>query len=195
MTSRTTNMEQTKLKEVGGVFVAKANVNRKETIKILRKNGLRLLTYQEALLKIEFNPELKGLLGGLNVCLDGKDKHETGTYTFGADGNLNPRKGNLGILTPDAEKTVFVYNGTHPLTMHIFSNKNFKIVGRRYDLNGDDDPSETFRAIIGIPRSVMSPKHVNALLRKSKNEVAHAEVWDQKALPKTRELLRVLSDN
>jgi len=71
---------QAEFREIGttGVFIARADANQENSMKLLKQNNLSALTTQDALIKIDQNPELKEQLKGRWLHLDGKGSELSG---------------------------------------------------------------------------------------------------------------------
>jgi hypothetical protein len=152
-----TDQSQVQFKEVNasGVFTYRIDVNHVDSMALLRQNGLRPLTYKEALVLIDKNPELKRELkhewedtwfyleGSLNAC--------SGFYTFNEKGELTPGKG-------DVSKTILVWGGNRPLQLHVSSDMALKmptlIIGKdeRYSFRLDTIQFPAHRApiVVGV---------------------------------------------
>ncbi len=81
---------------------------------LLQQNGLKLMTYQQALALLDKNPVLKAQLKGKWFYLDGRGLEESGYHAFDDEGKLTEGKG-------DIEKTVYVYSGKNPLSLYVLS--------------------------------------------------------------------------
>ncbi len=122
---------QAEFREVGqsGVFVAGTEADRRESAHLLRQNGFKMLTYQEALVKIDKNPELKEVLKGNWFHIKGRGSQMSGKYLFDDNGELAPEEGN-------AEKTVCVWSGPHPLLLSVL--RDYTGAGAaRFELSAD----------------------------------------------------------
>jgi len=97
------------------VFISEHEADYTNSIKILADNGLRSLTYQEALTLISETPELKDQLKGKWFYLDGKGlKEKDGIYTFDEKGSLEKI---TGKVKPSREKSVCVCKGIQQLCL------------------------------------------------------------------------------
>ena len=136
-----------------GVFIAQTNANRKKSMSLLRQKGYRALTYQEALVKIDQNPELKKQLKEKEFYLEGKGSAVSGDYTFNDKGELTQGEG-------DIEKTVYVREGFWPLSLDVHTDKLARDFGRRFSLNANNDPSYVAQVVVGVPigHEVAAPK-------------------------------------
>lgn len=98
------------------VFVAKISANRRQTIDILKENGLVPITYREALININQNQQLREELKGKWFWVAGKRMDiEEGSYTF-------DRKG-IGKESGDPEQTFFFYSGIYKLHLEVRDDK------------------------------------------------------------------------
>lgn len=143
--TRTRETTRAEFKEVGqtGVFLALTESNLKDSLSMLGQNGLRPLTYQEAIDKIDKNLELKEKLKGMWFYLDGEGLALSGYYTFDDKGQLTQGKG-------DIEKTIHIYKGQQPLSFDVLSNDDSGSYERRYDLNAHYGPFCIAPVIVGV---------------------------------------------
>ena len=135
------------------VFIAQTEANHKNSMSLLQQNGFRPLTYQEAIIKIDKNPELKEQLKGKWFYLDGKGSQLLGYYTFNDKGEFTQGKG-------DIEKTVYVYKGSQPLLLAVHEDYVARSVRRRYGLYAGDNPSAVVGVVVGVRagHEVATPK-------------------------------------
>ena len=147
MTLRTSTREtaQVAFREVSnsGVSIAFTNANHKDSMSILQQNGLRAMTYQEALVKIDQNPELKEQLKGRWFYLAGEGTELSGFYTFNEKGELTRGKGNI-------EKTIYAYSGSQPLSLFVLTAYLARIDERRYGFDAVDGPSGVAGVVVGV---------------------------------------------
>ncbi len=155
---RTVEKVQVKFREVSqtGVFFADTEANHKNSMALLRQNGFRPLTYQEALEKIDQSPELKEQLKGEWFYLEGKDSAVLRNYTFNDEGELTQGKG-------DIEKTVRVYEDPQPLALYVRSN-NYAYLnageGERYVIQAEFERDGVASVVVGVRagHEVATPK-------------------------------------
>ena len=126
-----------------GVFITQTEANRKKSMSLLQQKGYRALTYQEALVKIDQNPELKKQLKEKWFYLEGKGSALSGYYTFNDKGELTQGKG-------DIEKTVYVREGFWPLSLDVHTDKFVRDHRRRFSLNANNNPHSTARVVVGV---------------------------------------------
>lgn len=110
--------------EKTALYVLKQTADNSKSAKILSKNGLRLLTHQEALSR---SSELIRELGGESFCLTGAVPKKEGFYSFDASGELVELKGN-----ETKDQKVHVIPGKGPLSMTVDS---VVLAGGRFTLN------------------------------------------------------------
>ncbi len=136
-----------------GVFIAQIGANQTNSMRLLQENGLRPLTYQEAIVEIDKNPELKEWLKGKWFYLGGKGSQLLGYYTFNKKGELTQGEG-------DMEKTVYVYKGSQPLLLAVHEDCVARSVRRRYGLYAGDNPSAVVGVVVGVRagHEVATPK-------------------------------------
>ncbi len=129
--------------EINEVFISNTKANQTGSLTILRNNGLRPLSYQEALVLIDKYQPLKEELRGKWFFLNGKGLSEIGCYTFDSKGELKEGKG-------DIEKTVHMHPGENPLSLDVrLCVKGFNSACR-FDLGADDLPEDAAPVIVGI---------------------------------------------
>ncbi len=134
---------ETQFNEVATVFISETKTNHANSMSLLKQNGLRPMTYQEALVLIYRNPELMAQLNGRWFYLGGKGLKESGYYTSNNEGKLTEGKG-------DIEKTVHVYPGDNPLLLLIHSDHLARTAESRFDLHADDDPHYVASVVVGV---------------------------------------------
>ena len=135
-----------------GVFMAHTKANQKDSMNLLKQNGLRALTYQKALVKIDQNPELKGQLKGRWVYLDGKGTELSGFYMFNEKGELTKISG-PAILKKgkgDLEKIVFVLKGSEPLSLLVQTDDFSRYGGFRSGIYARYGHTDIAGAVIGV---------------------------------------------
>ncbi len=104
------------VREVNGLVILEQPANYNETIKILARNGLRPLTYQEAL---SHSSDLIYELKGKWFYLSGKTSEENGLFEFNKRGELTRLTAKSSASkTPDQK--VRVYPGDQPLALYIY---------------------------------------------------------------------------
>ena len=153
MKARETVQVQFKDVRNSGVFIAQTEANQKNSMSLLQQNGFRALTYQEALVKIDQNPELKEQLKENWFYLEGKGFAWPGYYTFNDKGELTQGKG-------DIEKTVFVYKGSQPLSLRVLTDYYARHDEMRFVLDALVDPSSVAQVVVGVrtDHEVTAPK-------------------------------------
>jgi hypothetical protein len=189
---------QVEFREVNasGVFLAQTGANQKNSMSLLQQNGFRPLTYQEAIVKIDQNPELKEQLKGKWFYLDDKGSQLSGYYTFNDKGELTQGKG-------DIEKTVYIYKGNQPLSFLVHTDDNAGYDEWRFFLYSGYDPSLVAPVVVGLRagHEVATPKieasentNITPKLRnKFKTAIAKAErVLDPEVTDVFKEVLRAI---
>ena len=126
-----------------GISIAKVDANHKESMAIPKQNGLRALKYQEALVLIDKNPELKEQLKGEWFWLDGEGIELSGFYKFNGNGEFTKGRGG-------AENTVYVSKGNHPLLLVVRTDDSAYVGGRRFILEADGDSQVAAPVVVGI---------------------------------------------
>jgi hypothetical protein len=150
---------QVEFREVGttGVFMAHTEANQKNSMKLLQQNGFRALTYQEAFITIDKNPELKKQLKGKWFYLDGKGWTEQSRFhTFNENGELAKGKGNILVYLPSSkaglEKTVYVLKGSQPLSLLVHTDDFARYGGFRFLLPAtySKSASDVAGVVVGV---------------------------------------------
>ncbi len=136
-----------------GVFIAQIEANQKNSMSLLQQNGFRALTYQEALVKVDQNPELKKQLKGNRFYIEEKGSALAGYYTFNDKGELIQGK-------EDIDKTVYVYKGSRPLSLAVLTDYDARHGEMRFVLDALVDPSYGASVVVGvrIDHKVAAPK-------------------------------------
>ena len=111
------------------LFVSHQIADHSESMKLLADNGLRPITYREALVRA---PELIEKLRGRWFWLDGKGIREDGTYAYDANGELAKPTGKETI-----KKKIHVFPGDQPLFLSVFANYTAEVISARFGLYGD----------------------------------------------------------
>jgi len=145
---------QVEFREVGttGIFMAHTKANQKNSMNLLQQNGFRALTYQEALMKIDQNPELKEQLKGRWFYLDGKDSALSGFYIFNEKAELTKISG-PAILKKgkgDLEKIVFVLKGSQPPSLLVQTDDFARYGGFRFGLFATYGQSDVAGLVVGV---------------------------------------------
>jgi hypothetical protein len=145
---------QVEFREVGttGVFMAHTKANQEKSMNLLKQNGFRALTYQEAFIKIDQNPELKERLQGRWLYLDGKGSENSGFYMFNEKGELTKIAG-PSILKKgkgDLEKIVFVLKGSQPLSLLVQTDDFARYGGFRFGIYATYGHSDVAGVVVGV---------------------------------------------
>ncbi len=142
---KTKAITETQFTEVNntGVFVSETEANHAKSMKLLKHNHLRPLTYQEALVLIDRNLDVKARLKGKWFHLDGKGLKESGWCTFDNEGKLVEGKG-------DMEKTIYAYPGKNPLWLNVLTDTIASFIGSRFDLVADEGPLRVVLVVVGV---------------------------------------------
>jgi hypothetical protein len=151
MAKDTFQMEFTEV-SITGVFIAHTQANEENSMKLLKQNGLRALTTQEALTKIDQNPELKEQLKGRWFYLNEKGSELSGFYIFNENGEftkiagpaiLKKGKGNL-------ERIVFVLKGSHRLSLLVQTDDFARYGGFRFGIYATYGQSYVAGVVVGV---------------------------------------------
>ena len=179
------------------VLISETKANYADSKALLEKNGLRLMAYQEALVLIDKNPELKEQLKGKWFYLAGKGLEESEYHTFDNEGKLTKGKG-------DIEKTVYLWNGKNPLSLDVHADGDARFSERRFDLDAADDPQFVAPVVVGVraghevagPKIEASerPKFTPELKEKYRTAVAKVEgILDSEITGVFKEVLREMN--
>ena len=145
---------QVQFREVSttGVFMALTQANQEDSMNLLQHNGLRALTFREALMKIDRNPELKEQLKGRWLYLGEKGSELSGFYMFNEKGELAKISG-PAILKKgkgDLEKIVFVLKGSEPLSLLVQTDDFARNGGFHFGLFATYGQSVVAGVVVGI---------------------------------------------
>ena len=171
-----------------GVFIAPTRADLEKSLSLLKQNGFRPMTYQEALVKIDQNPELKEQLKGNRFYLEGKGSALSGYYTFNDKGKLTQGAG-------DIEKTIYVYKGNQPLLLYVRDDELARYNERRFGLDAYVGPSGVAPVVVGvkIDHEAAAPKIAPELKEKFRTAVAKVEgVLDPGITDVFKEVLRTI---
>ncbi len=137
--------QRTQFKEILGaaVYISNTHANYANSMALLQQNGLRPMTYQEALVLISGNPKLKHKLEDKWFYLGGEKLDESGFYTFDNTGNLVKGKGS-------PEQTVYLWSGTGPLSLDVHVDDVINGAERRFDLDAAIGPDLISPRIVGV---------------------------------------------
>jgi hypothetical protein len=152
--TRAKEIAQAEFREAGttGVFIAHTQANQENSIALLQQNGFRALTYPEALVKIDQNPELKEQLKGRWLYLDGVGSELSGFYMSNEKGELAKIAG-PAILKKgkgDLEKIVFVLKGSKPLSLLVQTDDFARYGGFRYGIYATYGHSDVAGVVVGV---------------------------------------------
>lgn len=138
------------------VHIFEIKANHADSMTLLQRYGLRPMTYQEAIVLIDGNPELKAQLKGKWFYLAGEGLKEGGYYTFNNEGKLTEGKG-------DIEKTVYIYPGNMLLSLVVHNDEDFdRFCEMRFTLVAYAGPQEVAPVVVGVraDHEVATPKIV-----------------------------------
>ncbi len=121
------------------LFVLNRRADRSESMHILADNGLRPLTYQEAL---AYSVELIRDLTGKWFYLDGVGIGKSGNYTWDAHGRLVEP-----TVNEAHDRIVRVFAGKQPLYLRVNPTNHGD---RRFWLNASDSPWYPAPVVIGV---------------------------------------------
>ena len=140
--------------EIGttGVFIAHTRADQENSMNLLQQNGFRALTYQEAFVKLDQNPELKEQLKGRWLYLDGKGSELSGFYISDEKGELSKIAG-PSILKKgkgNLEKIVFVLKGSEPLSLLVQTDDFARYGGFRFGIYATYGHSDVAGMVVGV---------------------------------------------
>lgn len=123
------------------LFASEQGGNYAQSMKSLADNGLRPLTYKEAL---SFSSELIAELKGKWFFLEGGVSVESGMYTFNEKGEL--RLSNEELL----DQKVHVYSGSKHSRIGVCDEEDTVVNDARFILAANGDPSRVASAVVGL---------------------------------------------
>ncbi len=130
-----------------GVFISIKRADHHDSMSLLHQNGLRPMTYQEALVFINRNPELKEQSKDKWFYLYGNGTELSELYTFNEEGQLTKGSGNI-------EKTVYVWKGGQPLSLplslFVLTDDVARVYGRRFSLYANCGPEGVATMVAGV---------------------------------------------
>ena len=132
------------------VLFGRANVDYEKSMKLLKRNDLRPLTYKEALVNIsQDNCLLEQLKGKWFYIDDNADGHKlVNHYFFNKRGKLTHGE------KPDIERNVYAWFGSAPLTVIVNSDADAIESGRRFTFDASLPKNYVAPIVLGImPRS------------------------------------------
>ena len=143
MATRLTGQDQ--FRRVGTLFISKQESDCAKSMELLAANGLRLITYQEALSR--FSSIVVKELRGEWFYLAGKGIQGNGVRTFNERGELVRPTGR-----ENDNQRVYVWSGSQQLKMGIYLDGNVPRLHRRFSISGmsDLDPTDNIaRVVVG----------------------------------------------
>ena len=123
------------------------SANHNDSIAFLKSKGMRLLSYQEALVWLDKDSEAKSKLKGRWFYLAGNGTELSGYYTFDDKGKLTEGKGEI-------EKTVYVWSGSNPLSLCVHADYYARYCEGRFVLDASDVPSFVARVVVGVSNTL-----------------------------------------
>ena len=127
--------------------VLQKDANYKYSKKLLKQQGLRLLTIEEMLFAISKDPSLRDRLRFKWAYIEGRCKEEKGLYTIESDFSL--KKSDSAIT----KEEVMCSPGPHPLQFGVDHQQHGRLC-----LTGDLHPVSVAPLVIGVPISKPKPK-------------------------------------
>lgn len=134
--------EQKQFRSVGTLFIAEQSAGHALSMELLATNGLRPLTYQEALSRsLELMKELKGK----RFWLAGQGIHgEDEVCIFNAQSELVKSTGKESL-----DKRIRVWSSDQPLSLTVLSDADTAYYGARFTLSGNW-PLYVAQVVVGV---------------------------------------------
>ncbi len=132
--------ERPQFRQVGELFILDQKGNYAKSMEILAENGLRPLTYREALAKA---PDMVRELKGKWFWLAGQGIKEDRLCTYDAKGELAESTG-----SETYDQKVRVWSGKHPLHLAVIAGVYGD--GRRFVLGASVGPEAVAYAMVGV---------------------------------------------
>ncbi len=156
MQTGTKTIEETKFSELVGdtgvslrIAKPKNGANYADSMKMLADDGLRALTYQEALPLLMKDEKLKNSLKGTWFWLAGQGMDKDGLFTITEEGELVKGKGS------SVETTVRVWGGKQPLSLYVDSDDYAADFGRRFLLYANGRSGDAAPVVLGVPKETV----------------------------------------
>ncbi len=146
-----------------GLHIAKTEADHQDSMSILAANGLRPLTYQEALSRA---PELINELAKKWFWLAGNGIAQDGIFTFNDKGELQSLKGNEKY-----DQKVSVYPGNQPLSLIV----DYDYGDRRFVLYADGGPLDVASVVVGVKAQAPSSSKVLDVVESELGELKGAQ--------------------
>lgn len=125
------------------LFVSYQSASHSQSMRILADNGLRPLTYREAL---SFYSELiKKLQGNKFYLADRGIKEKDGFYTLNAQKKLVKATGDETY-----DQKIHIWHGNRSLILNVNSDYSVNLYGARFNLIGDEDPRGAALVVVGV---------------------------------------------
>jgi len=138
-----------------GITVLDKEANSPNSEFILETHGLRPVTYQEILIALDRDWELKEKLKGRWFWLEGKGVENGGDHTLQPDGSLKEGR------SEDLEKTVYIMKedsnllrGEERRSLEVYTDEVAVITNRRYRLITTIGSAAIASAVVGIPEEL-----------------------------------------
>lgn len=134
-------------KKVGnfGAQVSFTEANHRQSMRLLERNGLKALTYREALVLLMKDEVLKNALKGKWFWLAGNGIDREEVFTVDGTGEIVKGK------EKDKEKLVRAWSGDNQPYLMVLSDEFAAYVGRRFGVGGYDAwPGDVAPLVVGI---------------------------------------------
>ena len=141
------------------ITILDQRANYEDSIKLLKEKNLKPLTYQQALVAIDKDAELKNNLKGKWFYLEGKGLESSGHYTFNNKGELKEITGGKNLISfsrpikagkGNIEKTVYCWYGVNPLSLGVRTDDGARAGVWRFYLGAYVDPRFVAPVVVGV---------------------------------------------
>lgn len=136
-------------KEVGtfGAQVSMTEANYKESMQLLESNGMKALTYKEALVLLMKDEVLKNTLKDKWFWLAGNGVDREESFTIDEKGDI------VKETEKNKEKLVRAWSGNNTPYLMVLSDDFADYVGRRFGIGGYDAwPGDIAPAVVGVSK-------------------------------------------
>lgn len=136
-------------KKVGtfGALISRTESNYKQSMYLLERNGMKALTYQEALVLLMRDEVLKNALKDEWFWLSGNGIDREESFTIDEKGELVRR------TEKNMEKLVRAWSGNNQPYLVVLSDEFAAYVGRRFGIGGHDAwPGDVAPVVVGVSK-------------------------------------------
>ena len=136
---------KTKLLSIKDIRILDIEANHTDSMRLLKENGLRPMTYMEAINAMVHNSQLKNKLIGKCFYTNEVGTDKQGEYTIKPGGNLV--KGS----TLNPENDISFTKGPNPLSVIVESMDTHHLWCSRFEVNAQRGPETYSCVVVGIP--------------------------------------------